>query len=87
MGFIVAGKKLHAEHPFFNRPRSGKEEGRKAVFVAESEKDMEEVEDDDGEDVFYDCNDEDRRDDDEVWDDTKIEEDGEHEEEDDGVGM
>jgi hypothetical protein len=56
MGFIVAGKKLYANHPFFTTVSSACAKDQKIVFVERSEENVQEEGSDD-DDVFYDAND------------------------------
>lgn len=71
MGFIVAGKTLHAHHPFFATPGDTDAEKKKMFFVENTEaKDPEEEAEDD--DVFYDADDHvEAGSDGEDWDDRK----------------
>ena len=71
VGFIVAGKTLHAQHTFFAVPGSAREPDKKVVFVASAEEEQQEEEYDD-DDVFFDANDyADAPSEDEDWDDRK----------------
>lgn len=56
MGFIVAGKKLHASHAFFSGHCRTVEEETKVAYVAEAEEKRDDDEDED-DDIFYDAND------------------------------